>query len=52
VAQEAGCASTLFPPDGDTPVETLVLGKRLALAATDAKLFGRWRDFVGLPLHQ
>jgi len=51
VAQEAGCAAALFPPNGDTPVEALALGKRLALAATDADLFAQWRDFVGLPLH-
>ncbi len=50
VAQESGCAAALFPPDGDTPVETLALGKRLALAAADMNLFKQWREFVGLPL--
>jgi myo-inositol-1(or 4)-monophosphatase len=51
IAEEAGCASALFPQADATPSETLTLGKRLALAAPNAALFTSWQDFVGLPLH-
>ncbi len=50
VAQEAGCASALFAPDGAAPLEDLRLAKRLALAAADAGLFAQWRQFVELPM--
>ena len=51
VTREAGCAAALYAPDGDTPVDGLALGKRLALAAADDGLLRQWRDFVGLPMH-
>lgn len=51
VAQEAGCTTALFAPDAATPIDTLALGKQLALAAANAKLYAQWLDFVELPMH-
>jgi myo-inositol-1(or 4)-monophosphatase len=50
VADEAGCTTALLGADGAAEAHELVLGRRLALGASDEALFARWQDFVELPL--
>ncbi|GAB0149797.1 inositol monophosphatase family protein [Marichromatium sp. PS1] len=50
IAHEAGVAARLYRPGGVSPVETLDLEPRVALAAADRRLLELWHAFVALPL--
>ncbi|NKN33962.1 inositol monophosphatase family protein [Marichromatium bheemlicum] len=52
IAREAGVAAQLYRQGETTPLETIDLGARVALAAADQVLLEHWRTFVELPLSE
>ncbi len=49
IATEAGVVSSLFAPGGLRPPEVLSLEPRMAVAAANQVLFGRWLGWLELP---